>query len=260
MRKHVHATPGPPAPAALIQGREATIKTAQITIKTLTVSGRQVTLALFRQLQDEDLISGVTGEIRGACWGRINYFPAGCQQDHLHAVWQTGDELRRSCVYAWPYRSLTLEGLEKKVNLAQNAHLTRLWLDKEVNGPTMAFLVGDEWASAALSWGDGGNEFTRTVHIPREPGRLLAAARTTLHQYRNYSDAYHSLTLDEARKDEARAQTALLNWLETAYGTADEDALHGRFSEAQAAVAAFKATWLKSYNVIAATDQLFIAT
>lgn len=84
---------------ATILNREATIRTAVVEIKALTVSGKQVTLAVFRQLEEERLVEAGTGKLLGLPWGRVNYH-AGCddQGEHLHVVWQKGSELRRALV------------------------------------------------------------------------------------------------------------------------------------------------------------------
>lgn len=82
---------------------EASVHTAQVEVKTLTISGKQVTLAVFRQLLEEPLISG-EGHLKGAPWGVVNYHPdKACKhkpswEKHLHVVWQLGDELRRASV------------------------------------------------------------------------------------------------------------------------------------------------------------------
>lgn len=85
----------------------AEIKTATVEIRTLTISGKQVTLAVFRQLLQESWIDLQTAERRGPAWGVVNYHPdRQCGRvddlrgnveivDHLHVVWQLGVELRR---------------------------------------------------------------------------------------------------------------------------------------------------------------------
>lgn len=85
-----------------ILATEVVIKTAAVEIKTLTLKGKQMTLAVFRQLYEEELIDPTTGQLRGVPWGRVHYFWGDCKADHLHVVWQLGEELRRSCVYAQP--------------------------------------------------------------------------------------------------------------------------------------------------------------
>jgi len=89
----------------VINVEQASIRTATVTIKALTVDGRQVTQALFRQLIAEPIIDPSTGTLRGTPWGTVNYHPDKCADDrthlhddrtHLHVVWQRGDELRRA--------------------------------------------------------------------------------------------------------------------------------------------------------------------
>ena len=85
---------------AKLNAHEATIQTASVSVKALTIEGRQVTLAVFRQLKDERLLSN-EGHLAGIPWGTINYFWGDCskKKPHLHVVWQKEDELRRSCVF-----------------------------------------------------------------------------------------------------------------------------------------------------------------
>ncbi len=79
----------------------AQISTVKVEVKTLTISGKQVTLAVFRQLIDELLIAE-DGRLKGVAWGTVNYHPDKCSDDppHWHIVWQLGDELRRAKVSA----------------------------------------------------------------------------------------------------------------------------------------------------------------
>jgi hypothetical protein len=113
---------------APITVRSAEISTATVEIKTVTVNRKQMTLAMFRQLRDEPLISE-DGKLNGNPWGSVNYHPpaqvtppakmrrwlpnAGdclaahpghgpCSNDHgshLHIIWQHGDELLKSLVH-----------------------------------------------------------------------------------------------------------------------------------------------------------------
>jgi hypothetical protein len=80
--------------------RNAQVMTATVEIQTLTVSNKQVTLALFRQLPDKPLVKG-DGELNGQPWGWVNYHPDrhGCEVGgHLHVVWQDGEQLCRARV------------------------------------------------------------------------------------------------------------------------------------------------------------------
>ena len=83
----------------------AQITTAAVEVKTLTISGKQVTLAVFRQLREEPLIAD-DGTLNGVPWGTVNYHPDKCgnadQADHWHVVWQRGSDLLRSRVDTGP--------------------------------------------------------------------------------------------------------------------------------------------------------------
>jgi len=69
----------------------------------MTINDRQVTLAVFRQLYEQPLISD-DGTLNGVPWGLVNYHPDKCADwhSHLHVVWQKGDELRRAMVFNPP--------------------------------------------------------------------------------------------------------------------------------------------------------------
>lgn len=81
--------------------QNATITTAAVEVKTLTISGKQVTLAVFRQLRETALLD-LEGAFTGEPWGHVNYHPDKCDSDpqHLHVVWQQGSDLLRSRVNA----------------------------------------------------------------------------------------------------------------------------------------------------------------
>jgi len=96
-----------------ITTHEATVKTAAVEIKVLSLSGKQMTLAVFRQLKRERLLEWVSVELRGVPWGLVNYH-ADCVDrtyhedfdlrpyEHLHVVWQSGDELRQDVISGMP--------------------------------------------------------------------------------------------------------------------------------------------------------------
>jgi hypothetical protein len=82
----------------------AEVSTATIEIKTLTIGRKQVTLAVFRQLDQEVLVDPRSSALYGVPWGRVNYCPSkACAGEggHLHVVWQKGIELRRATVSRW---------------------------------------------------------------------------------------------------------------------------------------------------------------
>jgi hypothetical protein len=112
--------------------QNATITTAAVEVKTLTISGKQVTLAVFRQLKEERLVAE-DGTLNGEPWGAINYHPDKCSAaaEHLHVVWQKGTELRRAYVDAEPNLDRALPGqyrvsAAEYSSVATNRYLTAL--------------------------------------------------------------------------------------------------------------------------------------
>lgn len=85
----------------IITTSDVAINTVTIEVKVMKIGNRQVTLSVFRQLPDEQLIDAHTGKIRGNAWGKVNYHPDKCEDspEHLHIVWQKDHELRRATVY-----------------------------------------------------------------------------------------------------------------------------------------------------------------
>lgn len=82
----------------ILTTRNAQITTVAVEIKSLTVSSKQVTQSVFRQLIEEPLIRE-DGTLAGAPWGHVNYHPDKCGDHfarHMHVVWQRGSELRRA--------------------------------------------------------------------------------------------------------------------------------------------------------------------
>jgi hypothetical protein len=75
------------------------VKTASLTveIKSLHVGTKQMTLSVFRQIHEEDLLDK-DFKLLGKPWGLINYWWDKCPQWNpscIHVIWQKGNELRR---------------------------------------------------------------------------------------------------------------------------------------------------------------------
>lgn len=99
-------------PALTVHNAE--IRTATVEVKTLSMSGKQVTLALFRQLREVELIDR-DGRLNGQPWGVVNYHADKCADaaPHLHVVWQSGNALYRDRVdlnVSWPRAFFTKHG------------------------------------------------------------------------------------------------------------------------------------------------------
>jgi len=89
---------GRPALARVLTAQNAVINTVSVQIKTLTVSGKQVTLAVFRQLIEEHIFDFTIGGLRGVGWGHVRYLIDALPDQAINLVWQRGDELRRCIV------------------------------------------------------------------------------------------------------------------------------------------------------------------
>jgi hypothetical protein len=142
---------------------DAHLKTAIVEIKSLVVSGKQVTLAVFRQLQEEAILTDDLN-LKGTPWGRVNYCPAGrrcLQGEHLHIVWQKGSELRRATIEApnegpvhlpeadaWIAATL-LEGKSLPSTLRDSHRLIAGVIDDD-SAPRVAFVL-DAFARATYS-------------------------------------------------------------------------------------------------------------
>ncbi len=78
----------------------AEVHTAAVEVKTLTISGKQVTLAVFRQLVERSPVTR-DYEWAGLPWGFVNYYNKDRHPDtSRNVVWQQGDELRRGSLAA----------------------------------------------------------------------------------------------------------------------------------------------------------------
>lgn len=81
-----------------LQAASAEILTASVSIKTLRVDSRQLTMGTFRQLPKRDLVDEGTVELLGTVWGWVNYNPDGNTRERQFVV-QFGEELYRCPFY-----------------------------------------------------------------------------------------------------------------------------------------------------------------
>lgn len=114
--------------ARVLTARNAVINTAAVQIKTLTVAGKQVTLAVFRQLIEEHIFDFEAGALRGVGWGHVRYLIDQPAEKAIHLVWQRGEDLRR-CI------------LER--DLKQH-HWTRQRADNLLASPIFPSLTSDQ--------------------------------------------------------------------------------------------------------------------
>jgi hypothetical protein len=99
--------------ARVLTARNAVINTAAVQIKTLTVAGKQVTLAVFRQLIEEDIFDFAAGALRGVGWGHVRYLIDQPAEQAIHLVWQRGADLRRCILERDPEHHWTRQRADK---------------------------------------------------------------------------------------------------------------------------------------------------
>jgi hypothetical protein len=85
--------------ARILTAENAQMHTAAVTIRTLTIEKRQVTLSVFRQLIEEDIFDWNTLALRGVGWGHVRHAIDEPPDTAINLVWQRGTELRRCITY-----------------------------------------------------------------------------------------------------------------------------------------------------------------
>jgi hypothetical protein len=149
--------------AKKLTAQNAVVSTATVEIKTLTLSGKQITLSVFRQIQEDALVQLLSDRavLCGEPWGWVTYFWPGClprdgcsgelvkgTSDPLHVVWQLGSELRRSIV-------LGMAHIEEVTN-------DRIWRSKHLGCP-----VSDVQESNADLWQSYADLLDRLRDLPQ---------------------------------------------------------------------------------------------
>lgn len=265
--------------------REATVKTATIEVKALTISARQVTLSVFRQLYDEDLIDPDTADLRGVPWGVVNYFWGACAKasEHLHVVWQKGDELRRACVYPEPSSARGWTRRRNAYIKTAQCLVAATVLQDRTNHPyerhtsptgtsmnKVLVHVGNQldW----IGFSDDVDWLSRNDALPEPSPREAVVTRW---DYRTRSDV--PMTEEEIadaaqRRDEyevrrirdyaqtnARKEDAVRRFLTDTIGTVDQRTARSMAEESAAILGAFAQKWEDQYTALSSLDHLFIA-
>ena len=219
---------------------EAKITTATVEIQTLTINGKQMTLAVFRQLQQEDIFDEEKGRLKGVPWGIVNYFWGDCQPNHLHVVWQKGNELRRACVY----EKGRFQKLEKEAQRLAKRHLASL------------VLVGkspfNEQDLTHLSRHTGGwFHVSKTAIYLRYSDPIMEVARIKCRQHENLPDMYG---LDKMRLEELESK--LVGEYDASL---DTDRTWSELLEVERQYHEKLEQWERIYKEMADLPQLFIA-
>ncbi|MFF4836585.1 hypothetical protein [Streptomyces sp. NPDC001315] len=218
--------------------QNATITTATIQIQTLTIGKKQVTLAVFRQLPEEPLISD-DGTLNGEPWGRVNYHPAKCEghANHWHIVWQQGSELLRATVVKTPdfdpaplTRSVP-ETFECEVASRYVTSLVREWIhgrveNQPIKSPTfmgeklsdavtmgsqLGFNVRGYASEAALAAIAGKSNVERSAHSLAEAQEELSKPLTpyTTQEWRERAVTDKQVALEKMEQEFSAARDAL---------------------------------------------------
>lgn len=259
-----------------ISAREATVKIATVSVKALTISGKQVTLSVFRQLQNEPLILPATAELAGVPWGIVNYFWGDCSDNHLHVVWQKGEDLRRACVYAEPplgdgawRRGKGAGGsrcgwhtLLNKITTAAGCLVCATLLAGGKHGPIEG--PSGDLASFEMNIRD----LAVRAYVPRAAYELVNWEHCRPFRETTYDYALRQSVPTEsedewaARCEQGRQQRlAILHEHMATCNRRDEtvDSLRADISACRSGMDAFVERWTQHYQEIAALDQLFIA-
>lgn len=247
-------------PARVITAHEATLKTATVEVKALTISGRQVTLSVFRQLKEEPLVNVETAELCGVPWGVVNYHPDKCAEtygdvEHIHVVWQKGTELRRSAVYR---RSTSASGYRTHVSDLERefaAYVVALAIaGRELTGDFWERGVGREkgwlkWRVRGVEvFADVPDALYHLVHfnapLPSDYWRLPSDEQPAALQRHRWH--HRELLIGELREWMGEHSFDVAHW------DREVGAAYQRLQD-------FQAAWEAQYAALSALDHLFIA-
>jgi len=250
-----------------ITAHEATVKTATVDVKALTISGRQVTLSVFRQLKDEPILDEDTVMFRGVPWGMVNYFWGDCAKasEHLHIVWQKGDELRRGCVFPNPGYASGWNSRKQRVDrvgeflifalVATHADAAPIEVgDSRYGGKDLSVWGHDRWVSWPMRSTSTGYDQVR---------KLLALSDERHHRYRTIDNEYRRETDEEmeSRVSQKYEEEALELWdiIRQRCGTTSLETIQQALNDDVKKLADFEQRWRDQYNALASLDHLFIA-
>jgi hypothetical protein len=234
--------------------REASVKTAAVEVKALTISGKQVTLAVFRQLMSETVVDMDTLQYQGVPWGRVHYFWGDCANrgyaGHLHVVWQKGTELRRDCVERTDVVE-QVDELRRRANLLTG--LIVLW--RALGGDAVTSSKGGEYPEW-LACGDERFRWnTRKYARHSIVGAIRDLQGSEMESLRRWGRE-QVLGLVNEILEQLPINPAYIG---AASGTANLDAVRASRAATFSEALRIENTWAKRYAELQALDQLFIA-
>lgn len=227
--------------------KEANISTLSVELKAIHINAKQMTLSVFRQIQEEDLIDDQF-HLLGVPWGNVNYFWDKSPQLNstvLHVVWQKGKELRR-----WRFTDI-----RERFNEHYRAS-SKLYTLSEINH----HFFGKEYRELSII--DNFISGKTTYEIKIEGEYHPVAIKNPSHYEKNgqfeilYPHAVHDY---EKNKNEERE----LKYIEAkrllARDIKRKAELEPVFAAQQAEAAVYIENWRKTYQQLAALPQLYIA-
>lgn len=237
---------------ATIRDREATIKTAIVEIKALTVGGKQVTQSLFRQLEEKSIVDDETLQLVGVPWGRVNYHFDGCVDggEHLHIVWQHQNELRRSCV-------MKRGGDFLASNLTAQADAWRKRAVLQIIRDQEPAYHGKPMTAAP----HGGVYIFGPLEVEYEDVVLTSGSLKTksVSAVRRYWQARKNLSNSRSDYEWQQVLNAVAEELGDTWWGWDIDHCIEQHNELAATAADIRRRWAIAYNDLCSLDQLFIA-
>lgn len=222
--------------------KDASVRTASVSIQSLTISSKQVTLSVFRQIELDTLIDPETAKLNGLPWGRVNYYWKD-NDEGLHVLWQKGSELRRDLVGTRPSSKLdkliadTSDSLSKAF---ENYALCRMVSDSPLH------ITGDGYSSygslqALFRFTDG-----RVRTIAMYPEKSIRTTLADSSDPSEYSVKQAQRLIDQGIHD-----------YDTAWATvAETEAELTRLEREQDAL---RASWQRQRDALGELPQLFIA-
>lgn len=264
-----------------IDAHEATVRTATVEVKTLTINGKQVTLAVFRQLIDAEVIDtrGMLPRVNGQTWGSVNYHPDKCAEDseHLHVVWQQGDHLRRAYLSLTKRTSTILSRQDSAQALFVLACALRVLEGDELAVESSGYgmreqnriVVGGDPKAPGTWWVRNVGSFEKDTFNRLVEARDCAAGRATSDRYTQYfgiGSGGRSLSGPEGAQvwiDEhmarLRQEIQRQEWRDTVATEQSSRAVMTLYRSATAENDAFEAEYGRLIDEMKSLDQLFIA-
>ncbi|MEU3622787.1 hypothetical protein BS329_09715 [Amycolatopsis coloradensis] len=195
-----------PKPTLTVQN--AAIATASVEIKTLTVSGKQVTLAVFRQLLEQPLVLD-DGTLAGQPWGVVNYHPDKCGNaaEHWHIVWQDGSDLRRSRVQIKPSFDLFRPDEADDFIASCVYDLLSTGTTPYFEGkPPVQKLMTAAWDGIPVTTG---HDFSVYMALPDQARAVVRAGEKLAHAESLYSGSTSDFAANQVSEAKARHEAAM---------------------------------------------------